>query len=512
MRPSSQADAGAIQALLEGITDYAIFMLSRTGHVETWSAVAAHLTQYTKDEIVGRHVSALYPRESITPEACTRNLEDAASQGRREEDGWYVRRDGSRFWANIVVSPLRDDEGRLIGFAAVMRDFTERRHTEEALRQSEQRLRQLIESVKDYAIFTLDPSGHITTWNPGAERIKGYRASEIMGRHFSRFYTEEDLARGKPDRDLEIATAEGRLEDEGWRVRADGSRFWASIVISPMRNSAGQLLGFAKVTGDHTERKHAEEERIRVAQMREAIRVRDEFLSIASHELKTPLTSLQLQLQSLALRGQPQDPKLAAKIARAQRSGNRLADLIETLLDVSRIATGRFSPVPEPVDLEALARDVMETFREPALRARCTLSLSLPASADAPSRDALVGRWDRLRIEQVITNLVGNAMKYAAGTAVEVVLQRDGEDAVLTVDDRGPGIPETSLDRIFGRFERAVSSGNYGGLGLGLYVTREIVDAHHGSIQATNRPGGGARFIVRLPLNPDAGAPPQNAG
>ena len=361
------------------------------------------------------------------------------------------------------------------------------------LQESEARFRLLIDAVKDYAIFMLDPNGRVATWNAGAKRIKGYEASEIIGQHFSRFYPQEDISAGKCERELEVAAREGRFEDEGWRLRKDGSRFWANVVITALRNPKDELVGFAKVTRDLTERRRLEQEQLRVARAEEAIRLRDEFLALASHELKTPLTVLQMQIDTLRDQFPEADQKLSTKLERAARSSDRLARLIESMLDVSRIATGKFVLTPKPFDLGDSIGRLLDALRPAAAAAGCELSFS--------SRGSLTGVWDQLRIEQVATNLVANAMKYAAGTPIEVDVHRDGDQAVLTVRDHGPGVPATERERIFGRFERAEAIGHHGGLGLGLYLTCEIVTAHGGAVSARGADGGGALFEVRLPIN-----------
>jgi signal transduction histidine kinase len=293
-----------------------------------------------------------------------------------------------------------------------------------------------------------------------------------------------------------VALSDGRFEDEGWRLRKDGTRFWANVVITAIHDSAGRHLGYAKVTRDLTQRRMLEEERVQLAHMQEALRLRDEFLSIASHELKTPLTALQLQLHSLRERVEQLDARLAVKVDRAGRSSERLIELVEALLDVSRITTGRFELNPQSFDLAEAVQEAVERLREAATKAGCELSLRIEGT--------LSGTWDRLRLEQVLTNLVSNAIKYAAKSPIEVSLVQEGDTAVLEVSDRGPGIPEEAHPRIFERFERAAAMRHYGGLGLGLYVVREIVKAHDGMVTVHNRPGGGACFTVRLPLVPGA--------
>ena len=484
------SDKDRLELLVDHIEDYAIFMLDADGVIRTWNAGAERLAQFRPDEAIGRHLSILQPAEDQAAGKPARLLAAAAQHGRVEDEGWRRRKDGSRFWANVILSAIRDPGGGLIGFAAVTRDLSERRSAEENLRRSEDRFRLLVESVKDYAIFMLDPDGFIQTWNDGARRIKRYEAVEAIGKHMSMFYPPEDAAAGKPQRLLARAAEEGRVEDEGIRVRKDGSRFWADVSITALRDPHGKLLGFAKLTRDLTERKRAEEERLRLAQAEEALRLRDEFLGIASHELKTPLTAMQLQMEA-ARRGL--EGKSGHRLERALRSGMRLAELIETLLDVSRIVSGRLSLAPEPADLRDLAQEVVERMTPAAAHAGVPLSLDL----DGP----VPGRWDPLRMSQVITNLLSNAIKYGQGSPVSVALRRRAERAALEVSDGGPGIPPQDLERIFGRFERAASARNYGGLGLGLYVSRQIVEAHGGRIHAENRPEGGALFIVDLPLH-----------
>ena len=362
----------------------------------------------------------------------------------------------------------------------------------------EERFRALVSSVKDYAIFMLDPSGRIETWNAGAERTKGYKADEIVGQHMSRFYTPEDLERGLPATLLAQAEREGRVESEGWRVRKDGTRFWADVVITALVDDCGKLMGYAKVTRDLTERLRAQEEQFRLAHAEEAVRLRDEFLSIAAHELRTPLSAVQLQLQGLLERPEGLDPRIRSRVERACRSGERLVALVDTLMDVSRITTGSFNLAPSRFDLTVAVQEVVERFREHATRAGSTVTVR--------SDGVLEGRWDRLRIEQVITNLLTNALKYAAGTPVEISLGGTEHHVMVTVSDGGPGIPESAQERIFLRFERAAPMRNFGGLGLGLYVARQIVEAHGGEIQLDRLRPKGAHFVIRLPREQSPGS------
>jgi PAS domain S-box-containing protein len=259
-RSRQQPSAEVYRTLVDNIRDYAVLMLDPEGHVMSWNEGAKVITGYTADEIIGSHFSCFHPADSIERDLPKRELSEAAATGRFEGEGWRRRKDGSSFWANVVITRVPDGQGRLLGFSAILRDSTARQEQNLLLKQSEERFRLLVSGVRDYAIFMLNPQGIVETWNVGAAHIKGYSANEIIGSHFSRFYPPDAINRGLPETELRGAMMQGRYEDEGWRIRKDGSRFWANVIITAVRNSAGHLIGFSKITRDLTERRRHEDE------------------------------------------------------------------------------------------------------------------------------------------------------------------------------------------------------------------------------------------------------------
>ena len=380
--------------LVQTVRDYAIFALDASGHVLTWNPGAQRFKGYTAEEIVGQHFSVFYPPEAIAAGTPERELRDAARDGSAEDEGWRLRKDGTRFWASVVITALRNERDELIGFAKVTRDLTERRKAEEALRESEERFRLLIQSVKDYAIFMLDPEGRVATWNDGARQIKGYSKEEIIGRHFSVFYPAETVATGFPSMELEVASREGRFEDEGWRVRKDGSLFWANVVITALRDTTGRLVGYAKVTRDLTERREAQEREVadarRVAEMEAANRTKAEFLTAVSHELRTPLNAIggYAELLALELPGGLNE-KQQKYITRIRSGQQLLLSLVNDLLNYARVEAGHLDYDLGPVQVEELIDELVGMIQPQAEAKRITLETSgctgdMLAWADAP--------------------------------------------------------------------------------------------------------------------------------
>ena len=372
------------------------------------------------------------------------------------------------------------------------------------LGSGEERFHLLVDAVRDYAIFMLDPGGHVISWNAGAERIKGYAEHEILGQHFSRFYLPEDVAAGVPGQVLRRAAEQGRSHLEGWRVRKDGSRFWGEVTVSAIQRD-GRLLGFAKVTRDLTERRQAEEERRLRLAAEEVAHMRSEFLSIAAHELKTPLTSLrgmaQLTLRRYQRDGLITPERVLQALSVIETQTSKLARLVEHLLDISRLESGHLRVDPHETDVAGLIKSVVAMFAGRGDDGRITLELP---------EQPVVASVDSLRLEQVITNLVDNALKYSATPLpVRVSLAQDQPgDLRIAVEDRGPGIPPEDRPHLFDRFYRSRSLTHASGMGLGLYISRQIVELHGGTLTAEFPEDGGTRMVVSLKGEAPSTAPP----
>jgi hypothetical protein len=487
-------------------------MLDPDGVVLTWNAGAERFKGYRADEIIGQHFSRFYPPEALARKLPAYELKTAGEVGAFEDEGWRVRKDGTLFWANVVITAVRNAQGELIGFAKVTRDLTQRRAHEEDLRRSEERFRLLVEGVSDYAIFMLDPNGRVATWNVGAERIKGYGPREIIGQHFSIFYPSEAKESGWPEHELRVAAEKGSFVDTGWRVRKDGTTFWAHVKITALRD-ANRLIGYAKLTRDLTQTKRVEaielasqqreemldaERNARMAAQR-AARLKDEFLATLSHELRTPLNAILGWTQILLRSDAPNGPDAQKKaIEVIDRNARAQVQLIDDLLDLSRIMTGKLR-----LDLQQVSfASVVEAAVDSAMPSANTKNIRLKAIYGA-SRDIVSA--DAARLQQVVWNLLTNAIKFTPkGGQVHVLMQRVNSHLELSVSDTGIGIPESYLPHVFDRFSQKDSSITraYGGLGLGLAICKQLVELHGGSIRAAS--GGedkGATFFVHLPLS-----------
>ena len=520
---SPNLEVDAFRLLVEGTTDYAIFMLDTKGIVLTWNTGAERLKGYLPHEIIGKHFSIFYPPDAVATAWPQHELEMAERDGSFEDEGWRLRKDGSRFWANVVITALRNRDGKLLGFGKVSRDLTERRNNEQHLRESEERLRLLLESTLDYAIFMLDVNGNVVSWNAGAERIKGYKREEIIGKHFSAFYPPESIATGWPEHELREAARTGRFEDEGWRVRKDGSRFFANVVITALRGEDGTLRGFAKVTRDMTERR-AQQERIenltkelerRIDELGTTNRElaqksaeNESFVYSVSHDLRSPLVNLQgfsqeLSLASdtlLELLARPSIPEDVRQRATALVNGEftesigfihnavrHLSSIIDGLLRLSRV--GRVDYESTDVDMNALVADILGAMHGQIVAANATITVhSLPTVTG-----------DRNAIGQIFANIVGNALKSFGDRRERLIEISATADPmpVFSIRDTGIGIPAEYQSKIFQVFQH-VHRSRSPGEGMGLAIVRRIVERHGGRIWFESSPNVGTVFFFTL--------------
>lgn len=486
--------------LVDAVEDYAIFVLDRHGVVSSWNPGARKIKGYERDEIVGRHFSTFYPPHDVQRGWPEQELAMAALHGRFEDEGWRVRKDGSRFWANVIITALRHDDGELYGFAKITRDLSERRRDEELLRQSEERFRLLVDSVRDHAIYMLAPDGRIESWNSGAQALKGYPAAEVLGRHFSMFFTAEDRAAGKPQQELNDALRTGRVQGEGWRVRRDGSVFWATVKLTAVHDAEGRPLGFAKVTRDMTEQR-------RLAELEHSARRISQFLAMLGHELRNPLAPIRNAVSLMRL-DPAFPPSLRASRDIIDRQLTHVTRLVDDLLDVGRITTGKLVLRREPITWrEVVTRSVEMTV--PLVESRGhTLDVQVP-------EQSVVVHGDPVRLVQMLQNLIHNAARYTPpGGHIQVHVSMQGDIVVTDVRDNGRGIEPDALDRIFDLFVQESPHGMdaEGGLGIGLTLARILAELHGGSLRvASAGKDQGSTFTLRLPIRRAAGSEAEGA-
>jgi len=495
---NSLTDDGRYRLLVEGIREYAIYMLDPDGRVTSWNPGAARFTGYESAEVVGQHFSRFYSEEEREAGLPQKALKIAAAEGVFEGEGWRVRKDGSRFWAHVLIDPIISNAGELVGFAKITRDLTERKKAQTAIRQSEEQFRLLVQSVVDYAIYMLDAEGNVASWNTGAQRLKGYSADEIIGQHYSRFYTEEERTQGIPDQNLHVAAAQGRFEKEGWRVRKDGSHFWANVVIDPIKDASGKVVGFAKVTRDFTERREAQ---LALEQARETLFQSQKMEAIGqltggvAHDFNNLLMAILGSLE-LARKRMQFDPKVAPLIDNAILAGQRGATLTQRMLIFAR----REKLNPQAVDLLSLVRGMREMFQR-SLGAETRIETRFPLSLPMVTVDPV-------QLETGLLNLCLNARDAMPEGGIITISADEGtfdtssskrlHGVRLAVSDTGIGMDEATLARAVDPFFTTKGIGK--GTGLGLSITYGIVREHGGTITCDSQVGQGTRFSIRLPL------------
>ena len=480
--------------LVEGVVDYAIYMLDPQGTVINWNAGARRIKGYEAEEVVGRHFGMFYlpeDRESGLPQ---RALQTAREHGKFEAEGWRLRKDGTKFLASVVIDALYED-GELIGFAKITRDITERGIAAEALKESERQFRLLVSGVTDYALYMLDPSGVVTNWNTGAERIKGYAPRDIIGQHFSRFYTTSDQAAGRPARALQHALDHGRYEEEGWRVRKDGTLFWASVIIDPIRDDEQRLVGFAKITRDISERREAqlamEKIQAQLAQSQK-LDALGQLTGGVAHDFNNLLMIISGSLN--VLKKIASDPKSLRAAQAIETAAARGAALTRQLLTFAR----RQSVHPQTIDLNEQiysVREVLDTGIGSAVELHVDVEDNIwPITVD-PSE-----------FETALLNLVINARDaMPQGGSVTIQArnifiddsQRKGDHVAIKVMDTGVGIPPDIVGKIFDPFFTTKSIGK--GTGLGLSQVHGFAHQAGGTVAVQSKLGEGTCFTICLP-------------
>ena len=498
-------DSRRLELLIDAIVDYAIYIIDIDGTVRSWNSGAERLKGYAPGEIIGKSFAEFYTPDDRAKGLPQRALAVASQSGRFSSEGWRVRKDGSRFWASVIVDAIRDEGGELIGFAKVTRDITERQKSHEDLLESERRYRRLIEAVIDYAIFQLDPAGNVATWNPGAQRIKGYLPEEIIGQHFSAFYTPEDVELGVPKRALSVAMEHGRFEAEGWRMRKDGSRFWASVVIDRITDEDGNLVGFAKVTRDVTDRRKAEDELKRVQEQLAASQKLEAVGQLSggiAHDFNNLLMIVLGNIETAERHAaRIPTPNLSRSLANAKRGAQRAAALTSRLLAFSR----RQALDPKPINVNNYLTTLQE-FLQRTLGER--VEVQTVGSAGLWQIEA-----DPNQLESAIVNLAINARDAMPDggkltlEAANISADEDycrlnpevvpGQYVAICVSDTGSGMSPDVLSHAFEPFFTTKDPGH--GTGLGLSQVYGFVKQSGGHAKIYSEAGQGTTIKMYFP-------------
>ncbi|WP_223512402.1 PAS domain-containing sensor histidine kinase [Pseudomonas sp. GL-B-19] len=487
--------------LIDAVVDYAIYMIDPDGIITSWNSGARRFKGYEEAEILGQHFSRFYTEEDRRAGLPQRALDTAINEGRFEGEGWRVRKDGTRFWSHVVIDPILDPTGKLLGFAKITRDLTDRKMGEETLKQSEQQFRLLVQSVTDYAIYMLSPDGRLTNWNQGAQRIKGYRPEEVIGQHFSMFYTPEDREAGEPQRALETAIREGRFENKAWRVRKDGTRFFAHVVVDPIWGDTGTLLGFAKITRDITEATLAQQD---LERTREALFQAQKMQAIGqlsggiAHDFNNLLTVILGNLEIVRKRI-GDDPKLTRLVDNARQGALRGVSLTQRMLAFARRQELKFESVEIPALIEGIS-GLLRSSLGPSVVLETNFCAELePVMADVN------------QLELAVLNLVTNA-RDAMPDGGEIVITakkaepgdqtalslKEGSYVCLSVTDTGEGMNEETLASAMDPFFTTKGVGK--GTGLGLSMVHGFIEQLGGRFILKSRKDTGTTAELWIPV------------
>ncbi|EJN22557.1 PAS domain S-box [Pseudomonas sp. GM79] len=486
--------------LIDAVVDYAIYMIDPDGIITSWNAGAKRFKGYEEAEILGQHFSRFYTEEDRKAGLPQRALDTAIHEGRFEGEGWRVRKDGTHFWSHVIIDPIRDPSGKLLGFAKITRDLTDRKMAEETLKQSEQQFRLLVQSVTDYAIYMLAPDGRVTNWNLGAQRIKGYRPEEVIGQHFSMFYTPEDREAGEPQRALEIATREGRFENKAWRVRKDGTRFFAHVVVDPIWGETGTLLGFAKITRDITEVTQAQQA---LEKTREALFQAQKMQAIGqlsggiAHDFNNLLTVILGNLEIVRKRA-ADDPRITRLLDNATQGALRGVSLTQRMLAFAR----RQELKTESVEIPTLIQGITGLLRS---------SLGPAVSIEtrfAPELEPVMA--DVNQLELAVLNLATNARDAMPDGGKLIISAQThevhdqklsltaGRYVCLSVTDTGEGMDDATLASAMDPFFTTKGVGK--GTGLGLSMVLGYLEQLGGRFSLKSRKNVGTTAELWIPV------------
>lgn len=487
-------------SLIESISD-GMIILDKDDCIFYINKAAKETTGYSIEEAKGKPLYQIFSDDQLSSVQFEQHILECKTVGSFVSSSWRNRSDGSRYWSSLTLTPIIDGSGII----CMIRDLTKEKSLESELRKSEETYRLMVARVKDYAIFLIDPSGHIMTWNEGAKQTKGYSEEEIIGKHFSVFYTKKDLEDGKPARELIIATQTGKYEEEGWRVKKDGSVFWANIVLTAVFNHEKKLIGFAKVTRDLSERKESERElkhsrdqyRKLTAELRKineelsyTNRELEQFTSIVSHDLQEPVRTVKSFLQLIQMKLETREyDNLVIYVNKAIEASNRMREMIQNLLSYSQLTK--------------------EEITERSIDVRELISLSLQnlkAAIDVAKAEIIIEteietiQGDPVQLVQLIQNLVSNALKFTnqPSPSIRINCKMENQHVKFSVTDNGIGIDRSDSEKIFEIFRRLHTKTEYPGTGIGLAICKKIVDRHKGRIWPESEPGKGTTFHFTL--------------
>jgi PAS domain S-box-containing protein len=495
------------QRMIEEIRDYAIILLDENGIIQNWNKGAEAIKFYKEQDIIGKHFSIFYFDEDIKRNLPQKLLDEAAITGRAVHEGWRRRKDNTRFWGSITITAVHDDQNNVIGFCKVTRDLTDKKAADDVLRMSEERYHQMVAEVQDYAIILLSPEGVILNWNAGAEKIKGYTAEEVIGKKIELFYTPEDKQSNLPVNLLQLARETGRAAQEGWRLRKDGTRFWGTIVITALHSKEGNVIGFSKVTRDLTQQKLTEEKILAyTAELELQNSELEQFAYVASHDLQEPLRKIRTFAELIQENLNDQE-FVRTYFARVDASAKRMADLVKSLLDYSRLSKDRKELPGEPdiVDLTQTLNDVKQDFE----------LLIKDKNATVIADPLPIVKGNAIQLGQMFSNLIGNSLKFSrAEPVIKLTSQVVDKEKIpnapgtlrhkqyyqIALEDNGIGFEQQYNKIIFSLFQRLHGWQEYAGTGIGLALCKKIAENHQGFITASSELNKGATFSIYLPV------------